>query len=266
MIRALLIAALILGSVMPAGAERLWLVIGASDRSAEKISQRTKLITVRFPGSLVVQTSDWGEKKKLFAWVAEVAVTAEAAQAALSRTREVVKDAYVKRCDVKPSTLLAFRVTAVDPSIADVPEDAVNWQDADRISSVHPLPDGRTIIIARYFAGVTDDPLEGRRERVILAESSERRVVLENNCPSPGPVVMQHGRCAFHCVREQAGGHLLHNVLVFDSEGKKHMEIQRCRNPRWHNDSVVVCEEETVGPDGQLKLRAKQVKVEDDHK
>lgn len=259
MMRALIIAALIMGTAVSAGAERLWLVIGASDSSAERIAQKAKLLAPGAPRSLIVQTSDCGDKKNMFAWVAEIAITAEDAQAALSRLRKTVKDAYVKRCDVIPGTLLALRVTAVDPSIADVPGEAVNWQDEDRVSSVYPLPDGRFIIIARYFTGEVDDPLEGRRERVILVESQERRVVLENNCPSPGPVVSQHGRVAFHCAREQAGDHLLHNTLVFDSAGKKIMEVERCRNPRWQSESVIVCDEESVGPDGQLKLRAKRV-------
>lgn len=112
--------------------------------------------------------------------VAEIATSDKAGQDALARVRTTVKDAYVKRCDVKPGSLLALRITAIDRSIADVPEDAVNWQDEDRISSTQPLPDGRVLVIARYYVNVSDDPLEGRRERVIQDQGVR---VVEINAP-----------------------------------------------------------------------------------
>ncbi|RNC67172.1 MAG: hypothetical protein ED859_15835 [Desulfuromonadales bacterium] len=255
MIKTAVIAVLVFSAALPARAERLWLVIGASDPSAAALARKTKTLALDTPDSLVVQTSDCGDKKNFYAWVAEAATSPEAAHAALRRVRTAARDAYVKRCDTQPGTLLALRITAVDASIADVPETAVNWQENDRISTVRPLPDGRAIVIARYFAKVKDDPLEGRRERVILAESSDKRRVLEENCPSPGRVAMRHGRVAFHCVREEAADNLIHNVVVFDTTGEKLAEIKRCRNPKWLNELVIECEEESVGPDGQLKLR-----------
>ena len=134
MIRAALGFALVFCCTLPAQAERLWLVIGASAPSAEGIAHKAQALGLRTPNSLVVQTADCGDKKNLYAWVADIAPSVESAQSGLSRLRETVKDAYVKRCDVKPRTLLALRFTAIDPSIADVPETAVNWQDEDRVS------------------------------------------------------------------------------------------------------------------------------------
>lgn len=261
MIKAALVALMILGSTLPARGERLWLVVGASSRSAAEIAQKSRLLAIHAPDSLVVQTGDCGEKKNIYAWVAEAAASPEAAQTALARVRTIVKGAYVKRCDVKPGTLLGLRITAVDPSVANVPETAVNWAEKDRVSSVHPLPDGRSIIIARYFTPLMDDPLEGRRERVILAESRGKRMVLEENCPDPGRMATLHGRIAFHCVREEAASHLIHNVTVFGKAGEKLAEIERCRNPEWSGEFVIKCEEESVGPDGQLRLKSKRTEV-----
>lgn len=261
MIKVALVALMLLGSTQSARGERLWLVVGASSLSAAEIALKSRLLAIHAPDSLVVQTGDCGDRRNIYAWVAEAAASPEAAQTALTRLRSHAKDAYIKRCDVKPATLLALRITAVDSSIANVPESAVNWAEKDRVSSVHPLPDGRSIIIARYFSPVMDDPLEGRRERVILAESRGKRMVLEENCPDPGRMATLHGRIAFHCVREEAAGHLIHNVSVFDKTGEKLAEIEKCRHPEWSGEFVIKCEEESVGPDGQLGLRLKHVGV-----
>lgn len=261
MIKVALVALMIFGSSLPARGERLWLVVGASSHSAAEIARKSRLLTIHAPDSLVVQTGDCGDKKNIYAWVAEAAASPKGAQTTLSRIRAVAKGAYIKRCDVKPATLLALRMTAVDSSIANVPETAVNWAEKDRVSSVHPLPDGRSIIIARYFSPVMDDPLEGRRERVILAEPPDKRMVLEENCPDPGRVVTLHGRIAFHCVREEAAEHLIHNVTVIGKAGEKLAEIKRCRNPEWSDEFVIECEEESVGPDGKLRLKSKRTEA-----
>ncbi len=253
MIRLLLLINLLV-IALPAKADRLWLVVGASDLSAAGISQKAKPLALAAPNSLIIQTKDCGDNKNVFAWAAEIATSANAAQDALTRVRATLKDAYVKRCDVKPGTLLALRIAAIDSSIADVPGDAVNWQDEDRISSTQPLVDGRVLVIVRYYVDTSDDPLEGRRERVMLVNSLDKRITLEDNCVNPGFAVVSHGRTAFHCAREQAGDYLLHSVLVFDVAGEKLTEIQHCRNPKWSNERTIVCEGELIGSNGKLRL------------
>ncbi len=259
----LLLAALFFGAALPAKAERLWLVVGASDSSPAGIAQKGKALAALSPNGFVVQTSDCGDKRNLFAWVAEAASSVEAGQSGLSRLREKIKDAYVKRCDVKPRTLLAFRVSAVDASISDVPQDAVNWQDEDRVSSIRHLSNGRAIAIVRYFVNEKEDPLEGRRERVVVVDTAGKRVTLEENCISPGAVAVKQGRIAFDCAHEQAGDHLLHNVVAFGVTGVRLAEIKHCRKPRWAGERTIVCDAETVGPDGRLKLYPKRIQLDD---
>ena len=241
----------------PAKAERVWLVVGASDVSATRIAEKSKPLFQRYPNGKIVQTHDCGDKNNVFAWVAEVTTSASSAKNALAQIRPSVRDAYIKRCDVKPKSLLAFHMPAIHKSIADVPREAVNWDDADRVSSVQPLPDGRALAVVRYFANVQNDPLEGRRERVVLIESPAKPITLEENCLNPGRAVMANDRIAFECAREQAGDHLLHSVLAFKTNGEKLTEISHCRNPKWEAARSLTCERETVGPDGKLKL-AKQ--------
>lgn len=258
MIKAALVAVLIVGTTHQAWGERLWLVIGASDPTAAGIARKAKTFAHVAPHALVVRTRDCGDKRSIFAWVPEVATSPAATRDALSRVRATAKDAFVKRCDTKPGTLLALRMTAVDASIAEVPESAVNWEEKDRISTVRSIPDGRSIVIVRSFAPKADDPLEGRRERVILASPTGKRTVLEENCIDPGPMATEKGRIAFHCVREQAGDHQFHGVMVFDRSGEKLAEILRCRDPKWCGGQAIECREESVGPDGALTLRTKR--------
>ncbi|WP_306532804.1 hypothetical protein [Geobacter sp.] len=259
MIRAVIAAALIFGMSLPAWGERLWLVVGASDPTAAGIARKARALAYTSSDGLVVRTGDCGDTRNIFAWVPDVATSAKAARAALSRMRATAKEAYLKRCDARPGTLLALRMTAVDPSIAHVPESAVNWEEQDRISTAHPLPDGRSIVIVRSYSPAADDPLEGKRERVILASPTGNRTVLEENCIAPGPVATERGRLAFHCAREQAGDHLFHDVVVFDRSGGKRAEIRHCRDPKWRDVHVIECREESVGPDGALTLRAKRM-------
>ena len=136
MIRAALIVAFIFGTPLLARAESLSLVIGASDFTAAGITHKAKPLALRVPHGFIIQTTDCGDKKNFFAWVAEATTSAEDAQVALFRIRETIKDAYVKHCNVKPRTLLALRITAIDPSISDVPATAVNWQDEEDRKSV----------------------------------------------------------------------------------------------------------------------------------
>jgi hypothetical protein len=152
-------------------------------------------------------------------------------------------------------------VPAVDGSIADVPADAVNWSDDDRVSTVRRLSDGRSLILVRYFVKAASDPLEGRRERVVLAQSQDKTIVLDEQCMHAGKAAAIADRIAFDCAREQAGDHLLHSVKVFSDSGSKLMEIEHCRNPRWEQKDLLTCEEESVGADGQLVLNAKRTEI-----
>lgn len=46
---------------LPAEADRLWLVVGASDLSAANIAKKAKPLTQQTPNSLIIQTHDCGE-------------------------------------------------------------------------------------------------------------------------------------------------------------------------------------------------------------
>lgn len=43
-----------------------------------------------------------------------------------------------------------------------------------------------------------------------------------------------------------------------DANGEKLLEIERCQNPKWVNETTVACYEESVGSDAELKLAKKR--------
>lgn len=240
------------------GKKVVWLVVGASAPSPGAIAKAAKTVAAKNPAGFVFQTTDCGEKQNVFGLVLDVSDSAEAAKAALQRARDTVKDAYIKRCTVVPRSLLDLRFPAVDPSIAGVPDDAVNWEDVDRVSTAINLPDGRNLVAQRKFVDDPEDPLEGRRVRVLLVNGPGKGTVLNDDCTTPERFKSRDGLLTFQCAGQEAGDQLLHVVLVFDKDGKQLAKVDSCRNPSLPDDATVLCSEESVDARGRLKLRPKR--------
>lgn len=246
----LIMVCLILAS-SPAVAENVWLVIGASDSTPAGIARKWKRSGER--QGIVVQTRDCGDSKNVFAWAAQIESSVVGAAKSLQASH-FRGDAYVKKCSVKSGTLLAFRESAVDPSIADVPSSTVNWEDIDRVSTIQPLGGDRHIIISRYYTGTAEDALEGRRERVLLVGPKRQRQLLQESCVSPERFTVSQNIFAYQCAVEQAGDEQLHKVVVFSMNGRKIKEVNNCRSPVLTRKGTVACESEAVNADGRLTL------------
>jgi hypothetical protein len=240
-----------------------WLIVAASDATPAGIVRKAKALSTSLPRLLVVRTLDCAGQKDGFALVTAVADSMASAQKELPAARGAVADAYVKRCDVLPRSLLDWRVSAVDASIAEVPEDAVNWEDEDRISSVVALGGERAAIVVRYFVNAPEDPLEGRRQRVLLARASGQKTLVDD-CAGAAGFTAKGGHTAFQCEREQAGDALLHRVFVYCDDGRRLAEVPHCRAPRWSGGDTLVCENESVDASGQLKLETKRTRLPSD--
>ena len=185
-----------------AAAGMRWLVVGASDPSPGGIAKRARALAEAGAGAgdgLILSTADCGDARPVFAWAAEVATAAEPAQAALARLKARIPDAYIKRCNVRAASLLALGLPAVDKSIADVPADAVNWSDADRVSAVRTLGSGLSLMLQRYRAALPDDPLEGRRTRLLLLSLGAAPRPLVEDCAGLASAVSGQGWLALAC-------------------------------------------------------------------
>ena len=242
--------------VVPQGSpERLWLVVGASDLTPGGIARQSKTLSERFPRGFVVQSSDCGEAKNIFAWVAEAATSPEVADAALQHLRAVVKDAYVKRCDARPGTLLALRINAVDKSVAGMQE--WGFDDWSGVSSAHPLSDGRIVMVPRVYEEATSEyPVMS--EPVIVREvTGDQRALSFEHCAYPGHFITQGDLLAFDCAPEVFADMFVYSVYVFDRTGRQLAKIKRCRYPIWSGDHVIACRKLVwaLGPEEHTLIR-----------
>jgi hypothetical protein len=243
-----------------ANAEEVFLVVAASSRDPGTIAS----VAAKFaPNALIVNTANCGEQNHFYTLAVEISNSLKAARSALGSIKSAIRDAYIKKCAVTPSSLLSYRISAVDRSIAAIPKNAVNWSAADRVSTTLPISQDESLVILRHFDNIPGDPLEGRRDRILLAKSSGKKVVLTENCLDLANPATIKDLIAFDCVREEAGDQLLHSVVVVTAAGENIREIERCRNPKWVDTRELVCEAESVQADGRLVLNT--IKSHIDH-
>jgi hypothetical protein len=245
-----------------AHAEEVWLVVGTSSATPDGIAHAAKPLAERWPGGLIFRAGDCGQKREMFGWAYRVEKSADDATRALAAAREIAKGAYVKPCNVALRSLLALRVSAVDPSIADVPASvAEDWTNGDRVSSAVPLANGRTLVIKRVFkAAYLQDPAQGKDQGVWLAEGRGKLKPLAESCSPAEAFTERDGKLAFQCGESIAADELLHKVLVFDGD-KQVAAVSSCQKPRWTGPTALVCSSESVDRDGNIKLRPKRISV-----
>lgn len=231
-----------------------YLVVAGSSRDPTEIAKRANDLSTSIPNGIIAQSADCGDTRNVFAFVAEVSDSLQRARSAAERLKPAVKDAYIKKCDVKAGSLLALGIGAVDASIADLPKDAVNWNDTDRVYSTILLSPSLSLVIERYYAPGSDDPLEGRREGILLATTDGRRRPLEESCYGTKGASLNGRLIAFECEREQAADNILHSVLVYTDDGRLAQEIERCREPKWAAKDRLTCLKESVDSSGKLAL------------
>jgi hypothetical protein len=240
-----------------------WLVIAASESQLVPVIDRTRDLQKSWPEATVVASNDCvGLRPGLYLAVAMIAASRSEAEAAVSKLRAEVPDGYVRECSPKANTTLAFGIPLVDKSIWDVPSNAVNWSDSDRLSSVHRLPVRGYLWIRRKYVPGNNDPLEGRVASVIYFDKQPQNgVELDSNCIDPGD--KQSGTLvALECAREVAADNLLHETIVFDlPAGTRVKSIQHCRNPSFISTTELTCKEEHVDAQGKLELVSKRVSV-----
>ena len=89
-------------------------MIAASGTDPAAIATQAVRLASVAPDGLVIQMSDCRKERPIFAFAAKITPSLELAEAALQRVRRVVKDAHLKKCDIKPGSLLALRCRSLD--------------------------------------------------------------------------------------------------------------------------------------------------------
>jgi hypothetical protein len=255
-------------AAIAAPAER-YLVIGAIDPTPAGIVRQAQplaaaaLAAGEGPG-LIVANGDCVPPRTGYAWTAVVADSREVAAAALERLEPRIAAARIERCVPRPHSLLALGIPAVDASIADVPADAVNWTDADRVSTILPIrgdAGGVVLALQRRYVADPEDPREGRRTRVLRVPPGQAPRTLLDDCGGPAWAAASRAWLALACESEQAADQPLHTVHVFSADGTPVATVARCRDPRLTGNATLQCRAESVDAEGRLHLAPRTVRL-----
>ena len=242
----------------------LWLAIAASSTTLAPSLKTTGKLRSQSPQAAVVASSDCENLRQgLYLSVAVVAGDRATSQAALEKARAVSADAYVRECRPRPGSRILLGVPLIDPSIEKVPEDVVNWSDADRISTIVKLPEEGYLWLRRIYVAAPEDPLEGRRTSVLFfATDPKKSTQLTADCTDPG-FAEKSNRIALSCARETAADNLLHETTVYDATSARALiKVSRCRKPELISVSQLTCWAEEVDGQGVLYLRPKRVPLQ----
>jgi hypothetical protein len=160
--------------------------------------------------------------------------------------------------DARPGTLLALRINAVDASVAEMSD--WGFDEEGGISSVHPLPDGRLIVIPRSFELPDTEPAGIREPVFIMNPPSKDMQLLLQYCTHPGHFITQGDLLALDCAPEVFADYLVYAAFVFDKAGRRLAHIPRCRYPIWSGDRVIACRK-LVWADGPAEHRLIRVVI-----
>ena len=119
--QAAVIVALSCAAAQPASAITIWIIAGPTDPTASGIAKKAEPLYRSFPDGFVIQTADCGDNQNVFMWIGATANADKPALAARLRVRQVVPDAYMRPCKVRPGSLLELRTSVVDRSIGQRP-------------------------------------------------------------------------------------------------------------------------------------------------
>lgn len=234
-------------------------IAGSFSSLAPALAAATKLRPL-FPQAAIVASSDCVNLRPgQYLLVAAITADRAAAQSAAERTKTA---AYVERCRQRPHSRVLLGVPLIDTSIEDVPADAVNWGDEDRVSTLVRLPEGGYLWLRRYFEAAPDDPLEGRRVSVqIFGSDPKQSTQLTPDCTDPS-FSEKSGLIALSCSRETAADNPLHQITVYETASAREvLKIEHCRNPKFISASQLACQGEEVDRDGRLRLAHRQVSL-----
>lgn len=244
------------------GRELTWLVITASGQAIVPLLQKKAELAKKWPNATLIRSSDCKNLRSgLYMLAVAKGADAKEAEGHLRKVRQAVPDAYIRKCEIREQSLLAFGLPVVHSSIEGVPADAVNWSDKDRTSELKLLDSLGYLFIERTYDPAYEGPREGRAQAVyFIAHANKKLMLLDTDCWGLGSVDHKNDMVAFHCASRAAADHIIHTAKAFRL---KPVELvftrEYCRNPRFGAGDMISCEEERVDAQGKLHLVRKSL-------
>lgn len=186
-------------------------------------------------------------------------VVARAEALSLAQARSVVLDAYARPCLSQGPSLSHWGIDAVDPSLAQMRAEPINWSPNDALTRiVGTLDGGPTVLLRPYYADERDDPREGLRTAVdLLAANQSTAQRLLADCSFP--TLSIDGRLlAVACATEQVADQLVYETQVLELAAKPLTltVVPRCATPKLTASTrSLSCLKQSIGPTGQITTR-----------
>lgn len=229
-------------------------IVGTEVLSLDALVKYKKLKR-QFPDLTTVNSDDCGNLKPgLTLFVSEISDTENAAGKTLKQAKTKVKDAYFRRCDIKPDSLALFNVPYLHESLLLL-DDTTNWSNEDLGSKIYPIPQG-ALLEEKRFDIDSDEPVSSQSSLYFINKSTNTHKKLLEYCwqfqyfPSDNNIV-------FQCVTGTAAEtHLIHTVYVFNSEGDAIFSEEYCRMPSLKNNKLI-CQREDINANLELRMYPK---------
>lgn len=235
-----------------------WFVIAASSKSVSDIIAAKKSLGTEWSHSEIINSDDCTNfSSGLYVLIVRRYHSQEEAKKEVTNLKSRIPDAYIKQCNIKKNSLLAYNIPTVHNSIEAVPAETVNWTDVDRVSNIHLLNDGFALIELRIYKNTSEDPWEGRRTQIVFKDSkSGKKQLIEENCFDFGAPSAKNNLVMFHCAHTIAATHYIHRVVLYDIANSKIIKkIEYCKDPKLENEKNFKCMKESVNADGELVLK-----------
>jgi len=243
----------------------VWLAIIATETSAAAIAAKRKQLLNLYPSAKIVHSNDCSNLKPgLFLLVSHISGKDRTPEEVLTEIRTDVVDAYSRPCSVVTPSLLSLRIPVIHASIDQVPVDAVNWSNEDRVSQLLKVNDAEYLLIERAYDSHNESPLEGMKQSVYYFKGyPKQRILIEKNCWDISQPDSLGNRFSLHCANEMAADQWLHTSIVFDIEAQSIVFRESyCRNPRLASENQLSCEKESIDADGRLSLSRREILIE----
>ena len=175
-----------------------------------------------------------------------------AAGAARANGKRTVGD--LRKCTVKPGSLTALGMAAVDPSFVELREAPVNFFGFDMVTHVRA-----GLLLRPWYQASAEDQREGYR--VAVEDLTRGRRVIKRDCVRP-EVARSATHIAIACAVAQAAEQPLYRTTVYRPDNLTELRVvDRCRRPQL-TGTVLRCAKQTVGSNGRISETVQTLALE----
>lgn len=242
----------------------LYLSIVATE--TEQLSAITKHheLSKKFKALSVISSNDCTNLKPgLVLYVADKVHNKADAKKALNKAKALVPDSYLRKCNIKPNSLLSNGFSYIHDSLFKLPEDTISWTFDDVMSELVPLNENISFLVEKKFNGDINDEVEGRQSALYYVEpNSTKPKLILNQCWDFASPSQKNKLLVFQCMTGMAANHYIHTVYAYNiTQNNISFKKEFCQQSSIKNEKLIACLEESVDANGELKLVPREFEI-----